>query len=113
MMGVSGEDSFIVAELIGIKTFLNEFVAYQKLSEYIKRREAGGPEYVNNVKQYISVSHRFITADYFFMACVHKMTQDRVNLRDYIKKKTCFVMRHQDNFWHILLDFVRLDRRVF
>jgi len=56
MMGVSWEDSFVVAELIGIKTILNEFVAYQKLSELIKRRKAGGPEYVNNVKQYISVS---------------------------------------------------------
>ncbi|GAA6223197.1 solute carrier family 28 member 3, partial [Lates japonicus] len=55
MMGVSWEDSFIVAELIGIKTFLNEFVAYQKLSELIKRRQAGGPEYMNNMKQYISV----------------------------------------------------------
>ncbi|KAM9360679.1 solute carrier family 28 member 3-like [Symphorus nematophorus] len=55
MMGVSWEDSFIVAELIGVKTFLNEFVAYQKLSELIKRRKAGGPEYVDNVKQYISV----------------------------------------------------------
>nr|XP_046243553.1 solute carrier family 28 member 3-like isoform X1 [Scatophagus argus] len=55
MMGVSWEDSFIVAELIGIKTFLNEFVAYQKLSVLIKRRKAGGPEYVDNVKQYISV----------------------------------------------------------
>lgn len=56
MMGVSWEDSFIVAELIGMKTFLNEFVAYQKLSELIKRRKAGGPEYVDTVKQYISVS---------------------------------------------------------
>ena len=56
MMGVSWEDSFIVAELLGIKTFLNEFVAYQNLSELIKRRKAGGPEYVNDVKQYISVS---------------------------------------------------------
>uniref|UniRef100_A0A8D3DQ68 Sodium/nucleoside cotransporter n=2 Tax=Scophthalmus maximus TaxID=52904 RepID=A0A8D3DQ68_SCOMX len=55
MMGVSWEDSFIVAELLGIKTFLNEFVAYQKLSELIMRRKAGGPEYVNEVKQYISV----------------------------------------------------------
>ncbi|XP_047448266.1 solute carrier family 28 member 3-like [Mugil cephalus] len=55
MMGVSWEDSFIVAELIGIKTFLNEFVAYQKLSELIHKRKAGGPEYVDNVKQYISV----------------------------------------------------------
>uniref|UniRef100_A0A3Q3WWZ6 Uncharacterized protein n=1 Tax=Mola mola TaxID=94237 RepID=A0A3Q3WWZ6_MOLML len=55
MMGVSWEDCFIVAELIGIKTFINEFVAYQKLSVLIKRRKAGGPEYVNNIKQYISV----------------------------------------------------------
>ncbi|XP_061757524.1 solute carrier family 28 member 3-like [Nerophis ophidion] len=55
LMGVSWEDSFIVAELIGTKTFLNEFVAYQKLSVLINKRKAGGPEYVNNVKQYISV----------------------------------------------------------
>uniref|UniRef100_A0A3Q3JCZ3 Uncharacterized protein n=1 Tax=Monopterus albus TaxID=43700 RepID=A0A3Q3JCZ3_MONAL len=55
MMGVSWEDSFIVAELIGIKAFLNEFMAYQKLSKLIKRRKAGGPEYVNDVKQYISI----------------------------------------------------------
>ncbi|XP_049433819.1 solute carrier family 28 member 3-like isoform X3 [Epinephelus fuscoguttatus] len=55
MMGVSWEDSFIVAELIGIKTFINEFIAYKKLSELIKRRKSGGPEYVGNVKQYISV----------------------------------------------------------
>uniref|UniRef100_A0A671XRD6 Sodium/nucleoside cotransporter n=1 Tax=Sparus aurata TaxID=8175 RepID=A0A671XRD6_SPAAU len=33
MMGVPYKDSFIVAELIGTKLFLNEFVAYQKLSE--------------------------------------------------------------------------------
>ncbi|XP_061881854.1 solute carrier family 28 member 3-like [Entelurus aequoreus] len=55
LMGVSWEDSFIVAELIGTKTFLNEFVAYQELSVLISRRKAGGPEYVNDVKQYISV----------------------------------------------------------
>uniref|UniRef100_A0A3Q2XWU3 Sodium/nucleoside cotransporter n=1 Tax=Hippocampus comes TaxID=109280 RepID=A0A3Q2XWU3_HIPCM len=55
IMGVSWEDSFVVAELVGTKTFLNEFVAYQKLSVLIKKRKAGGPEYINNVKQYISV----------------------------------------------------------
>lgn len=56
VMGVSWEDSFIVAELIGIKTFLNELMAYQKMAEIVKLRDAGGPEYVDNVKQYISVS---------------------------------------------------------
>ncbi|XP_034026332.1 solute carrier family 28 member 3-like isoform X2 [Thalassophryne amazonica] len=55
MMGISWEDSLIVGELIGIKTFINEFVAYKKLSQLIKKREAGGPEYVDNIKQYISV----------------------------------------------------------
>ena len=29
----------MVAELLGIKTFLNEFVAYAKFSDYIKNRE--------------------------------------------------------------------------
>ncbi|KAM4616787.1 solute carrier family 28 member 3-like [Polymixia lowei] len=55
MMGVSWEDSFVVGELIGFKTFFNEFVAYEKLAGLIKMRKAGGPEYVGNVKQYISV----------------------------------------------------------
>lgn len=63
MMGVSWEDSFIVAELIGTKTFLNEFLAFQKLSELIKRRKAGRLEYVNNVKQYISVSSLTVTLE--------------------------------------------------
>uniref|UniRef100_A0A8C6TAP7 Solute carrier family 28 member 3 n=1 Tax=Neogobius melanostomus TaxID=47308 RepID=A0A8C6TAP7_9GOBI len=54
MMGVSWEDSFIVADLIGKKTFINEFVAYQKLSEFIRKRKGGGAEYVGNVKQYLS-----------------------------------------------------------
>lgn len=60
MMGVSWEDSFVVAELLGVKTFLNEFVAYQKLSVLIMKRKEGGPEYVDNVKQYISVGLIFL-----------------------------------------------------
>ena len=39
-MGVEWRDCDVVAELLGIKTFLNEFVAYAKLSEYIKNRQA-------------------------------------------------------------------------
>ncbi|XP_041720660.2 solute carrier family 28 member 3 isoform X2 [Coregonus clupeaformis] len=56
LMGVAWEDSFMVGELIGYKTFFNEFVAYQRLAELIKRREDRGPEYVDDVKQYLSVS---------------------------------------------------------
>ena len=37
-MGVEWKDCDVVAELLGIKTFLNEFVAYASLSEYIKNR---------------------------------------------------------------------------
>ena len=38
MMGVKWEDSGAVAELLGIKTFLNEFVAYTDLAEIICHR---------------------------------------------------------------------------
>lgn len=72
MMGVSWEDSFIVAELIGIRMFLNEFLAYQKLVELIKRRKAGGSQYVGNIKQYISVSltYHILCSDLFIVHIV-------------------------------------------
>ena len=38
LMGVEWKDAGVVAELIGIKTFLNEFIAYDKLSGFIKNR---------------------------------------------------------------------------
>lgn len=38
LMGVEWKDCDVVAELLGIKTFLNEFVAYAKLSDFIKNR---------------------------------------------------------------------------
>ncbi|KAJ3604447.1 hypothetical protein NHX12_029187 [Muraenolepis orangiensis] len=63
MLGVAWEDSFLVGELIGIKIFLNELLAYEKMSELVKLREEGAPEYVDNVKQYISF-HSEIIATY-------------------------------------------------
>ena len=41
VMGVTWDDSFKVAELLGVKTFLNEFVAYERLGEMVKNRAAG------------------------------------------------------------------------
>ncbi|CAH1251934.1 SLC28A3 [Branchiostoma lanceolatum] len=41
MMGVEWRDCRLVAELIGIKTFLNEFVAYEALAKIIKNRVTG------------------------------------------------------------------------
>ena len=41
MMGVPWEDSTIVGELVGIKTVLNEFVAYTDLATYIANRNNG------------------------------------------------------------------------
>ncbi|XP_022781914.1 solute carrier family 28 member 3-like isoform X2 [Stylophora pistillata] len=38
IMGVPWEDSDVVAELLGIKTFLNEFVAYTRLATIIENR---------------------------------------------------------------------------
>ncbi|XP_060932468.1 sodium/nucleoside cotransporter 1 [Limanda limanda] len=56
MMGVPYEDSFIVAELIGTKLFINEFVAYEKLSE-LKNNRINGLEEL----QWISVRSEIIT----------------------------------------------------
>lgn len=56
LMGVTWEDCPVVAELLGIKLFLNEFVAYQGLSQYKQRRLAGVEEWVGTKKQWISVS---------------------------------------------------------
>uniref|UniRef100_A0A9L0SX82 Sodium/nucleoside cotransporter n=2 Tax=Equus caballus TaxID=9796 RepID=A0A9L0SX82_HORSE len=48
MMGVDWQDSFMVGELIGYKTFFNEFVA--------------GPKFVDGVQQYISIRSETIAA---------------------------------------------------
>lgn len=55
MMGVDWQDSFMVAKLIGYKTFFNEFVAYDYLSKWINLRKAAGPKFINGVQQYMSV----------------------------------------------------------
>ncbi|KAG8512235.1 Solute carrier family 28 member 3 [Galemys pyrenaicus] len=55
MMGVDWQDSFMVAKLIGYKTFFNEFVAYEHLSKLINLREKAGPKFVNGVQQYMSI----------------------------------------------------------
>lgn len=48
----------MVAELLGTKLFLNEFVAYQELAQYKQRRLAGAEEWIGTKKQWISVSVR-------------------------------------------------------
>ncbi|XP_007937992.1 solute carrier family 28 member 3 [Orycteropus afer afer] len=55
MMGVDWQDSFMVAKLIGYKTFFNEFVAYEKLSRFIQLRKEAGPKFVNGLQQYMSI----------------------------------------------------------
>ncbi|XP_036891595.1 solute carrier family 28 member 3 [Sturnira hondurensis] len=55
MMGVDWQDSFMVAKLLGYKTFFNEFVAYERLSKMINLRKEAGPKFVNGVQQYISI----------------------------------------------------------
>uniref|UniRef100_F7DBG1 Solute carrier family 28 member 1 n=1 Tax=Macaca mulatta TaxID=9544 RepID=F7DBG1_MACMU len=61
LMGVVWEDCPVVAELLGIKLFLNEFVAYQELSKYKQRRLAGVEEWVGDRKQWISVRAEVLT----------------------------------------------------
>ncbi|XP_041041206.1 solute carrier family 28 member 3-like [Carcharodon carcharias] len=55
MMGVDWNDSFMVGELLGVKTFFNEFVAFERLSVLIARRVEGKLEYVDGMKQYLSI----------------------------------------------------------
>ncbi|XP_069723296.1 sodium/nucleoside cotransporter 1-like [Phaenicophaeus curvirostris] len=54
LMGADWADSPLVAELLGIKIFLNEFVAYQQLATYKKNRLAGLEEWDGSRKQWIS-----------------------------------------------------------
>nr|XP_020865061.1 sodium/nucleoside cotransporter 2 isoform X2 [Phascolarctos cinereus] len=46
MMGVDWADCPMVAEMLGIKFFLNEFVAYEQLSQYKNKRLSGIEEWV-------------------------------------------------------------------
>uniref|UniRef100_A0A8C5UCC8 Sodium/nucleoside cotransporter n=1 Tax=Malurus cyaneus samueli TaxID=2593467 RepID=A0A8C5UCC8_9PASS len=61
LMGADWADSPLVAELLGIKIFLNEFVAYQQLATYKKNRLMGLEEWNGNQKQWISVRAETIT----------------------------------------------------
>ncbi|NWU97139.1 S28A1 protein, partial [Upupa epops] len=54
LMGADWADSPLVAELLGIKIFLNEFVAYQQLATYKKNRLSGLEEWNGSQKQWIS-----------------------------------------------------------
>ncbi|XP_077905803.1 sodium/nucleoside cotransporter 2 isoform X2 [Ictidomys tridecemlineatus] len=61
MMGVEWADCPIVAEIVGIKFFINEFVAYQQLSQYKDKRLSGVEEWIEGEKQWISVRSEIIT----------------------------------------------------
>jgi pyrimidine nucleoside transport protein len=47
LMGVEWSDAGVVGELVGIKTFLNEFIAYQELGKFIKNRSTCTGEYLS------------------------------------------------------------------
>ncbi|XP_053450947.1 sodium/nucleoside cotransporter 2 [Nycticebus coucang] len=61
MMGVEWTDCPMVAEMVGIKFFTNEFVAYQQLSQYKNKRLSGVEEWIEGKKQWISVRAEIIT----------------------------------------------------
>uniref|UniRef100_A0A7N6AZ07 Sodium/nucleoside cotransporter n=1 Tax=Anabas testudineus TaxID=64144 RepID=A0A7N6AZ07_ANATE len=61
MMGIPYDESFTVAELIGTKLFLNEFVAYEKLSELKSQRLSGMDEIIGGERQWISIRSEIIT----------------------------------------------------
>ncbi|XP_024423929.2 sodium/nucleoside cotransporter 2 isoform X3 [Desmodus rotundus] len=61
LMGVEWADCPMVAEMVGIKFFTNEFVAYQQLSQYKNNRLSGVEEWIGGKKQWISVRAEIIT----------------------------------------------------
>ncbi|XP_045168667.2 solute carrier family 28 member 3-like [Mercenaria mercenaria] len=54
MMGVQWSDAGVVGELVGIKTFLNEFVAYKELSKFMENRLACTGELISMRSQVIA-----------------------------------------------------------
>nr|XP_054307038.1 sodium/nucleoside cotransporter 2 isoform X3 [Pongo pygmaeus] len=61
MMGVEWTDCPMVAEMVGIKFFINEFAAYQQLSQYKNKRLSGVEEWIEGQKEWISVRAEIIT----------------------------------------------------
>uniref|UniRef100_A0A3Q1G5F8 Sodium/nucleoside cotransporter n=1 Tax=Acanthochromis polyacanthus TaxID=80966 RepID=A0A3Q1G5F8_9TELE len=61
LMGIPYDESFTVAELIGTKLFINEFVAYQDLSALKANRLNGLDEVIGGVRQWISVRSETIS----------------------------------------------------
>ncbi|XP_069078442.1 sodium/nucleoside cotransporter 1 [Pleurodeles waltl] len=61
MMGVQWNEAMMVGEMLGTKIILNEFVAYQKLSEYKNTRLSGEEEWIGDTKQWISIRAETIT----------------------------------------------------
>ncbi|XP_060077928.1 solute carrier family 28 member 3-like [Ylistrum balloti] len=57
LMGVDWNDASVVGELIGVKTFLNEFIAYSELSTYIKAREECLPGTVMSVRSEVIATY--------------------------------------------------------
>ena len=65
MMGIPYDEAFTVAELLGTKLFLNEFLAYEKLAEMKTHRAEGVDEVIDGVRQWISVSGPFLFSRIF------------------------------------------------
>jgi hypothetical protein len=88
-MGVDWEDCGVVGELLGIKTFANEFIAYADLSVYIKNANE------NNGGETISASHiSFLTDPSNLINCRQTTTSS-------INKWTCFCIGTFSNYCYL------------
>ncbi|XP_078482138.1 solute carrier family 28 member 3-like [Ciona intestinalis] len=56
LMGADWEDCFLVGQLFGMKTFLNEFIAYETMKPFIHNRlnQDVVPKFINGTIQYMS-----------------------------------------------------------
>jgi hypothetical protein len=69
-MGVPWSDAGVVGELIGIKTFLNEFVAYKELAKFMDNRLACTGELISVCLYYISLLVRGVASPPFMLLII-------------------------------------------
>ncbi|XP_077999989.1 solute carrier family 28 member 3-like [Glandiceps talaboti] len=81
LIGVEWADCHIVAELIGIKLFINEFVAYVRLAEIMNNGDIGEEPSISNrsevIATYILCGFDNISSMGIVMGCLSSLVPDR------------------------------------
>lgn len=95
IMGVSWDDCFTVAELLGIKTFVNEFAAYEQLSRLIKNRR----QMLAGTKLSVCFHNFYL---YFFTSFIFSSMNNFYRAMSFVFFKFCQKIHHHQNYQEIL-----------